>query len=77
MRTAGGVGCFKLVYSEVQGFLCSGFRIGDWKTGSKKKLKPNQEGRYKATWKKEFELPWREAGPVHLIITMMKVDSDQ
>ena len=23
----------------------------------------NSEGRYKATWKREFKLPWREAGP--------------
>ena len=22
-----------------------------------------QEGRCKATWKREFKLPWREAGP--------------
>jgi len=24
---------------------------------------PGLEGRYKATWKREFKLPWREAGP--------------
>ena len=24
---------------------------------------PNVEGRCKATWKREFKLPWREAGP--------------
>jgi len=29
-----------------------------------------QEGRCKATWKREFKLPWREADPP-------KVDSDQ
>ena len=23
-----------------------------------------EEGRYKATWKKEFKLPWRKAGPL-------------
>ena len=22
-----------------------------------------QEGRYKATWEREFKLPWRKAGP--------------
>ena len=24
-----------------------------------------QEGRCKATWKREFQLPWREAGPLN------------
>ena len=24
---------------------------------------PAEEGRCKATWKREFKLPWREAGP--------------
>ena len=34
-----------------------------------------QQGRCKATWKREFKLPWREAGPpIHLDD---KVDSDQ
>ena len=23
-----------------------------------------QEGKHKATWKKEFKLPWRKAGPL-------------
>ena len=23
-----------------------------------------EEGRYKATWKREFKLPWRKAGPL-------------
>jgi hypothetical protein len=23
-----------------------------------------EEGRYKATWKREFTLPWRKAGPL-------------
>ena len=34
-----------------------------------------QEGRCKATWKREFKLPWREAGPPNLHDD--KVDSDQ
>ena len=34
-----------------------------------------QEGRYKATWKREFKLPWREAGPPNHLDD--KVDSDQ
>ena len=29
----------------------------------------DQEGRYKATWKREFKLPWRKAG---LLISMIK-----
>jgi len=33
------------------------------------------EGRYKATWKREFNLPWREAGPPNHHDD--KVDSDQ
>jgi len=33
------------------------------------------EGRYKATWKGEFKLPWREAGPTNHLDD--KVDSDQ
>ena len=33
------------------------------------------EGRCKATWKKEFKLPWREAGPRNHHDD--KVDSDQ
>ena len=32
-------------------------------------------GRYKATWKREFKLPWREAGPPNHHDD--KVDSDQ
>ena len=28
-------------------------------------LEPAQKGTCKATWKKEFKLPWREAGPPH------------
>jgi len=34
-----------------------------------------QRGRYKATWKREFRLPWREAGPPNHHDD--KVDSDQ
>ena len=34
-----------------------------------------QEGRCKATWKREFKLPWREAGPPSHHDD--KVDSDQ
>ena len=34
-----------------------------------------QEGRCKATWKKEFKLPWREAGPLNHHDDL--VDSDQ
>jgi len=33
------------------------------------------EGRYKATWKREFKLPWREAGPLNHHDDI--VDSDQ
>ena len=33
-----------------------------------------QEGRYKATWKRGFKLPWREAGPPNHLDD--KVDSD-
>ena len=33
------------------------------------------EGRCKATWKREFKLPWREAGPPNHHDD--KVDSDQ
>ena len=33
------------------------------------------EGRCKATWKREFKLPWREARPPHHLDD--KVDSDQ
>ena len=25
----------------------------------------NQEGRHKATWKRKFKVPWREAGPLN------------
>ena len=34
-----------------------------------------QEGRYKATWKRKFKLPWREAGPPNDLDDT--VDSDQ
>jgi len=34
-----------------------------------------QEGRWKTTWKREFKLPWREAGPP--IHHDDKVDSDR
>ena len=33
------------------------------------------EGRYKATWEREFKLPWREAGPPNHLDD--EVDSDQ
>ena len=33
-----------------------------------------QEGRYQATWKREFKLPWREAGPPNYLND--GVDSD-
>ena len=33
------------------------------------------EGRCKATWEREFKLPWREAGPPNHLDA--KVDSDQ
>ena len=36
---------------------------------------PQPEGRCKATWKREFKLPWREAGPPNHHDD--KVDSDQ
>ena len=32
----------------------------------KKKIICRLEGRYKATWKRLFELPWREAGLLKL-----------
>ena len=32
----------------------------------------HQEGGCKATWKRELELPWREAGPDHLIIAIIE-----
>jgi len=38
-------------------------------------LRPCEEGRCKATWKREFKLPWREAGPPNHLDD--KVDSDQ
>ena len=34
----------------------------------------SKEGRYKATWKREFKLPWRQAGPPNHLDN--KVDSD-
>ena len=34
-----------------------------------------KEGRRKATWKREFKLPWREAGPPNRYDD--EVDSDQ
>ena len=34
-----------------------------------------EKGRYKATWKREFKQPWREAGPPNYFDD--KVDSDQ
>ena len=30
----------------------------------------NQEGRFKATWKREFKVPWRKAGPLILSAVM-------
>ena len=36
---------------------------------------PTCEGRHKATWKRKFKLPWREAGPPNHLND--KVDSDQ
>ena len=38
-------------------------------------IKLQQEGRCKATWKREFKLPWRKAGPPNHHDD--KVDSDQ
>ena len=35
----------------------------------------HSEGRYKATWKREFKLPWREAGPPNHLDD--EVDSNQ
>ena len=34
-----------------------------------------EEGRYKATWRREFKFPWREASPQHHLDD--EVDSDQ
>ena len=43
--------------------------------GCQKRTWGGQECEYKATWEREFNLPWREAGdPKHLDD---KVDSDQ
>ena len=36
---------------------------------------PVKEGKYKATWKREFKVPWREAGPPNHLDD--KVDSNQ
>ena len=44
-----------------------------WVSGSG--LRIDQEGRCKATLKREFKLPWREAGPPDHLDD--KVDSDQ
>jgi len=44
------------------------------KIGERRELRV-QEGRCKATWKREFKLPWREAGPPNHHND--KVDSDQ
>ena len=38
------------------------------------KSRSTLEGRYKATWKREFKLPWREARPLNHHDD--KVDSD-
>jgi len=38
-------------------------------------LPAREEGRYKATWKREFKLPWSEAGPPNHLDD--KMDSDQ
>jgi len=35
-----------------------------------------QEGRYKATWKKEFKIPWREAGPPDHLDDKVKSDQE-
>ena len=40
-----------------------------------KLVEKEKEGTYKATWKRDFKLPWREAGPPNHLND--KVDSDQ
>ena len=40
-----------------------------------KECEEDFEGRCRATWKREFKLPWREAGPLNDHDD--KVDSDQ
>jgi len=42
-----------------------------WLTSCRKHL----QGRYEATWKREFKLPWREADPPNHLDD--KVDPDQ
>jgi len=39
------------------------------------RFKTSLQGRYKATWNREFKHPWREAGPPNHLDD--KVDSDQ
>ena len=43
--------------------------------GAKWSVTTYQEGRYKATWKRDFQLPWREAGQSDHLDG--NVDSDQ
>jgi hypothetical protein len=34
-----------------------------WKTSCGEGVEACEEGRYKASWKNELEIPWRKAGP--------------
>ena len=49
---------------------------GGWQFLVSEVLLYRQEGRCKATWKREFKLPWREAGPANHHDDD-EVDSDQ
>ena len=50
-------------------------RVGVVRRMWRREIPPGQEGRCKATWKREFKLPWREAGPPNHHDD--EVDSDQ
>ena len=59
-------------WQRAEGF---GFRIEGLGTLLGWLLAPSEEGRCKATWKREFKLPWHEAGPPNHHDD--EVDSDQ
>ena len=52
-------------YRLVKIIACSGARRRNVLDASSFRMSPprHEEGRCEATWKREFELPWREAGP--------------
>ena len=49
--------------------------VWDLKDFDDTQRKTCQEGRYKATWKREFKFPWHKASPPNHLDD--KVDSDQ